>query len=109
MLTFPVDKAKTILTGLFIALIFRIRFELGLGHKFGGGFMVGAEIDLTLFGNRMQFGFSFDLNNPGGSITGAKDSGMYKYKQGVKQARTTASFEPYDPPNPFTDFDLSGK
>ena len=70
--------------------------------------MIAAEIDLTLFGNRMHFGFSFDLNNKFKSITSAKDSGMYKYKQGVKQVRTSASFNAYDPPNPFTDFDLAG-
>eukprot|EP00794_Sanderia_malayensis_P009954 gene9954-10974_t len=89
-------------------LLHGIRFELGLGHKFGGGFMVAAEIDLTVFGSRMQFGFQFDLNNPGSSVTSAADTGLYNYKQGVKQSRTTASFDPYDPPNPFTDFDLGG-
>ena len=72
--------------------------------------MVAAEIDLTLFGNRMHFGFQFSLNDPVASIISAKDTGMYNYKEGVRQARTSVnSYDPYDPPNPFTDFDLSGK
>ncbi|XP_065060118.1 uncharacterized protein LOC135687479 [Rhopilema esculentum] len=90
-------------------LIHGIRFDLGLGHKFGGGFMVAAEIDLTIFGNRMHFGAQFSLNDPVGSIISAKDSALYNYKEGVKQARTSVvSYDPYDPPNPFSDFDLSG-
>ena len=88
---------------------YSIRFELGLGHKFGGGFMVAAEIDLTLFANRMHFGFRFSLDDPVASIISAKDTGIYNYKEGVRQARTSVtSLDPYDPPNPFTDFDLSG-
>ena len=86
----------------------RIRFELGLGKKFGGGFMIAAEIDLTLFAQRMHFGFEFDLQHPARSILSAKDSGMYKYKKGLKQPRTSVMYNAYDPPNPFTDFDLTG-
>ena len=86
----------------------RIRFELGLGKKFGGGFMVAAEIDMTLFAQRFHFGFEFSLKQPARSILNAKDSGMYKYKKGMKQARTSVSYNAYDPPNPFTDFDLTG-
>ncbi len=93
---------------IFNSLFSRIRFELGLGKKFGGGFMVAAEIDMTLFAQRFHFGFEFDLQHPFRSITSAKDSGMYKYKQGVKQPRTSVMYNAYDPPNPFTDFDLTG-
>ena len=94
----------------FPIMILRIRFDLGLGHKFGGGFMVAAEIDLTIFGNRMHFGAQFSLNDPVGSIISAKDSALYNYKEGVRQARTSVvSYDPYDPPNPFSDFDLSGE
>ena len=88
---------------------FSIRFELGLGKQFGGGFMVAAEIDLTLFAQRMHFGFEFDLQHPARSILSAKDSGMYKYKKGLKQPRKSVMYNAYDPPNPFTDFDLTGK
>eukprot|EP00795_Rhopilema_esculentum_P012584 gene12584-3284_t len=89
-------------------LIHGIRFELGLGKRFGGGFMIAAEIDLTLFAQRMHFGFEFDLQHPARSILSAKDSGMYKYKKGLKQPRTSVMYNAYDPPNPFTDFDLTG-
>ncbi|XP_066934153.1 uncharacterized protein [Clytia hemisphaerica] len=88
-------------------LIHGIRFELGLGQKFNG-FMVGAGIDLTLFGNRMYFEFQFDLKNPLRSITNAKDGSLYRYKQGVRQLRTELTYNPYDRPNPFADFDLAG-
>ena len=71
--------------------------------------MVAAEIDLTLFGQRMNFGFRFDLQNPFRSITSAKDSGLYTYKEGVKQQTGRTIFDPYDPPNPFSDFDLTGR
>uniref|UniRef100_A0A7M5WWB1 Hemicentin-1 n=2 Tax=Clytia hemisphaerica TaxID=252671 RepID=A0A7M5WWB1_9CNID len=88
-------------------LVHGIRFELGLGQKFNG-FMVGAAIDLTLFGNRMYFEFQFDLKNPVRSITNAKDGSLYRYKKGVRQLRTELTFNPYDNPNPFSDFDLGG-
>ena len=71
--------------------------------------MVAAEIDLTLFGNRMYFGFAFDMKNPVRSIASAKDGSLYRYKQGVRQLRTELTFNPYDRPNPFSDFDLAGK
>ena len=71
--------------------------------------MVAAEIDMTLFAQSYHFGFEFDLKHPFRSITSAKDSGLYKYKQGMKQPRTSAMYNAYDPPNPFTDFDLTGK
>jgi len=87
-------------------LVHSIKFELGLGEKYNG-FMVGAEVDLTLFGKRFYFGFRFDLKNPFRSITSAKDSGMTRYKKGVKQKRTATTYDPYDKPNPFGDFDLS--
>ena len=70
--------------------------------------MVGAEIDLTVFGKRMYFGFTFDLKNPYRSITSAKDGSMYRYKQGVRQLRSGPTYNPYDRPNPFADFDLAG-
>jgi len=71
--------------------------------------MVAAEIDLTLFGNRMYFGFAFDLKNPFRSISSAGDGSLYRYKQGVRQLRTELTYNPYDRPNPFSDFDLTGK
>ena len=92
----------------FLSPPYRIRFELGLGQKYNG-FMVAAEIDLTLFGNRMHFGFEFDLKNPVRSILSAKDSSMYKYKEGVRQSKTATEFNAYDRPNPFSDFDLAGE
>ena len=70
--------------------------------------MVAAEIDMTLFAQRFHFGFEFDLKHPARSILSAKDSGMYKYKKGLKQPRTSVMYNAYDPPNPFTDFDLTG-
>ena len=70
--------------------------------------MVAAGIDMTLFGIRMAFGFRFDLKNPVQSIFNAKDTGMYDYKVGVRQKRTSLTFNPYDNPNPFSDFDLGG-
>ena len=70
--------------------------------------MVAAGIDLTLFGVRLAFGFRFDLKNPVRSIFSAKDTGMHDYKAGVSQKRTSLTFNPYDNPNPFSDFDLGG-
>ena len=70
---------------------------------------MAAEIDLTLFGNRMYFGFKFDLKNPFRSISSAGDGSLYRYKQGVRQLRTELTYNPYDRPNPFADFDLTGK
>lgn len=57
----------------------------------------------------MYFGFTFDLNNPVRSILSAKDGALYRYKTGVRQLRTGPTFDPYDQPNPFADFDLAGK
>ncbi|XP_047124114.1 uncharacterized protein LOC101237974 isoform X1 [Hydra vulgaris] len=88
-------------------LVHGIRFELGLGQKLNG-FMVGAAIDLTIFGQRQYFEFQFDLKNPVQSIMNAKDGGLYRYKEGVRQLRTAPTFSPYDRPNPFSDFDISG-
>ena len=81
---------------------------MGLGQKLNE-FMVTAEIDMTLLGYRMYSDFKFDLKNPFRSIKSAGDGSLYRYKEGVRQLRTELTYNPYDRPNPFSDFDIPGK
>ena len=78
-----------------------------------GGFnnlIFNAAVDLTIFGKRLYLALGFNLKDPAGSIKfGAdKSTEWYKDKMNKKDATGTAE-NYYDNPNPFADFEMSGK
>jgi len=79
-----------------------------------GGFfknmVFNAAADLTIFGKRLYLALGFSLTNPIESLRGGanKATNWYKDKMNPK-GRTDTEKDYYDKPNPFADFEMSGK
>ena len=69
-----------------------------------------AAVDLTIFGKRLYLALGFSLTNPLASLRGgaSKATNWYKDKMNPK-GRTDTEKQYYDKPNPFADFEMSGK
>ena len=67
-------------------------------------------MDLVIFGKRLYLAISFNLNDPVGSLKTGADTATewYKDKMNNKGATDTEK-NYYDNPNPFADFEMSGK
>lgn len=90
-----------------------IKFEFGLAAYANGGFVdlvFNAAIDLTIFGKRLYFAASFNLNDPVGSVRAGADEATEWYKDKTNRRNPTSTAENYyDNPNPNTDFEMAGK
>jgi len=65
---------------------------------------------MIIFGKNLYLALSFDLNDPVGSLRVGGDSATNWYKDKMnKENPTDTSQNYYDNPNPFVDFQLSGK
>ena len=69
-----------------------------------------AAVDLTIFGKRLFLAVSLDLNDIIGSlkVTADRSTSWYKDKMNPK-GNTDTEKNYYDNPNPFADFEMSGK
>ena len=65
---------------------------------------------MIIFGKNLYLALSFNLNDPVGSLRAGGDSATNWYKDKMnKENPTDTSQNYYDNPNPFVDFQLSGK
>ena len=94
-------------------LCYSIKFEFGLAAYANGAnsnFILNAAVDLIIFGKRLYLAIAFDLKDPVGSVRSGADTSLewYKDKMNNKGATDTET-NYYDNPNPFADFQNSGK
>lgn len=69
-----------------------------------------AAIDLVIFGKELYLSLAFNLRDPVGSVRVGGDKSVNCYNDKMNQANPTDTSENYyDNPNPFVDFELSGK
>ena len=90
-----------------------IKIEFALAAYASGGFpdvTFNAAVDLSIFGKNLYLAVAFDLKDPVGSIQVGADRSLSWYKDKMnKENPTDTSRNYYDNPNPFVDFQLSGK
>ena len=90
-----------------------IKIEFALATYASVGFpdlTFSAAVDLIIFGKNLYLSLAFDLKDPVGSIKLGADRSTSWYKDKMnKENPTDTSENYYDNPNPFVDFQLSGK
>ena len=90
-----------------------IKFEFGLAAYANGAhsnFIFNAAVDLVIFGKRLYLAINFNLNDPVGSLKAGADTATEWYKDKMNnKAATDTEKNYYDNPNPFADFEMSGK
>lgn len=98
---------------LYVSSSASITIEFSLATYAAGLFpnaVFNAAVDLIIFGKNLYLSLSFDLNDPVGSLKLGADSSTEWYKDNMnKENPTDTSTNYYDNPNPFVDFQLTGK
>ena len=95
---------------MFLLLLSSIKLEIGIDNSVNGRANFAAAIDLTIFGKRLYLSMNIDLKNPATAIknAGSKSVDHFKNKANPK-SKTDVNERVYDSPNPYSDFELSGK
>ena len=87
-----------------------IKFEFGIDNTVGGRITFAAGVDFTIFGKRLYLRMNINLRDPSAAIKSTASKGVDTYKEkGNPKSKTDTDERVYDDPNPFSDFELSGK
>lgn len=93
--------------------MYSIKFEFSLEAYARGdrnNVIFNAAIDLLIFGKRYYLATEFNLRDPVRSLRSGSDKATEWYKSNMNNEQATAPESNfYDSPNPYADFEMSGK